>query len=165
MSWEHSHFDRAFAAFLTAGADELPDPDAVFFTEAEANEYIARERQKAMLDDYGGDESKARAEGRTPEDHLHEAGFQEVRNLFIPWWNSTDEPNERPEPIPEHAGTVVGPDRQFLATWLYRVSMVCACLRNHARSGAKVDLDVAVLMAQEVSVGLEEFNQFFREIP
>jgi hypothetical protein len=165
MSWEHSHVDKALAVFLTAGCDELPTPDAIFFTEDEAKEYMARERLKRMIDDYNGDESAARAAGRTPDEYLQEAGIQEIRNLYIPWWNSCGPiPDTDPEPIPDHLGTIVPPDAQFLATFFHRVSMVCACLRNHQRSHAEADLNGAVELAKEVAKGLEEFNKFFREL-
>jgi hypothetical protein len=165
MSWEHAHFNKAFAVFLTSGSDELPDPDAIFFTEEEAKEYIARERRKQMLDDYSGDELRAKVAGRTPEDYLHEAGTQEVRNLYVPWWNSLDPvPEADPEPIPEHLGTIVSPDEQFLAMFFHRVSMVCACLRNYQRSHAEANLNGAIELAKEVATGLEVFNQFFREL-
>lgn len=102
MSWEHSHFPEAFAVFLTTGADELPDPDAIFFTEGEAKEYIARARVKALSDDYDGDLYAADADDRTPGNYLHEAGYERVRNLYVPWWNSTGDPDTTPEPIPDH---------------------------------------------------------------
>lgn len=164
MSWEHSHYRKALAVFLTAGADELPDPDAVFFSEDEADEYIARERHKRMVDDFGS-EANAMLAGRQPGDYLHEAGTQEVRNLYVPWWNSTDDvPEADPEPIPEHLGTIVPPDAQFLATFFGRLSLMLGCLRNYQRAHSEADLTGALALAKEVGVGLEEFSRFFREM-
>jgi hypothetical protein len=158
MSWDHCHYDNAFAVFLTCGEDELHPPDAVFRDEGDAERWIEAERVRECADDP--------VLGRTPADCYHEAAVHEVRNVFVPFWNNGIDPipDEKPPPIPDYEGTIVGPDREFLATFFYRVSMVCACLRNFSRSHVRADVDGAIAFAKEVSSGLEEFNSFFREM-
>jgi hypothetical protein len=56
-------------------------------------------------------------------------------------------------------------DAHFVTTWLYDVSMLLACLRNHAHTGSSVDLAGAKERAKIVGDGLERFNHLLRELP
>jgi NTP pyrophosphatase (non-canonical NTP hydrolase) len=102
MSWEYAHYETAWAVHLHAGDDELPTPAAVFRRKEDAEEYIGRERQKALLDDYDGDAAAAKARGAKAADYLHDAGVFEVRNCYVPWWNSMGDVDHDPGPLPDY---------------------------------------------------------------
>lgn len=163
MSWDYPHFEKpAFAVWLSDWCEEVPPPDAVFYEKQDAEKFIAAKR----LEEWQSDITHGIAHGeRKPEDYCRDAFIMETRNCYVPVWNSTDDvPEADPQPIPEHLGTIVPPDAQFLATFFGRLSLMLGCLRNYQRSHAVADLNGALALAAEVAKGLEEFNPLFREL-